>query len=183
MPKAMKQEIKAQPRASTVAAVSSAVRENARNAAASAEGRAEVARVLSGFLASTYALYQKSLFYHWNVTGPHFVGLHELFEEHYQELHKAGDAIAERIRALGHFAPGTLAEFTSLSSIKEDRQLPEAASQMVANLLEAHEHCSEEARGVRRIAEAAEDEVTVDQMVERMEFHDKAAWMLRAMLH
>ena len=152
----------------------------ADNAGGDVAQRKQVALALSGFLASTYALYQKSLFYHWNVTGGHFVSLHKLFEEHYQELHSAGDVVAERIRALGHFAPGTLSEFAKLSSIEEDDKLPDSERKMIANLLNDHETCSKEARSVHKIASKAEDEVTVDLMVQRMAFHDKAAWMLRA---
>ena len=146
------------------------------------KARARVAEALSGFLASTYSLYQKSLFYHWNVTGDNFVGLHSLFETHYEELHKAGDAIAERIRALGHFAPGTLKEFAELSDVPEDRQLPRNAHDMIVNLLKSHEICSRQARDVLHTAERCEDEVTIDMMVDRMAFHDKSAWMLRALV-
>ncbi|MEJ0063904.1 MAG: DNA starvation/stationary phase protection protein [Alphaproteobacteria bacterium] len=151
----------------------------ASNAAADPRKREAAAHALSRFLASTYALYQKSLFYHWNVGGPHFVSLHKLFEEHYQELHEAGDTIAERIRALGYFAPGTLTEFAALSSVAEDRKLPASAKEMIGNLLKSHEVCSGEARKVLTISEEADDQVTFDLMVQRMAFHDKAAWMLR----
>jgi starvation-inducible DNA-binding protein len=164
----------------TIHTVPKRAAEKAPQTAANAEARARVAHALSTFLASTYALYQKSLFYHWNVTGPHFVGLHGLFEEHYNALHQAGDEVAERIRALGHFAPGTMAEFASLSRIAEDRRLPQSAEEMVANLLQAHEECSSQAREVQEIAEKADDSVTADMMVARMGYHDKAAWMLRA---
>lgn len=156
-------------------------KERADNAISNTRQRAEVANALSHFLASTYALYQKSLFYHWNVVGPQFVGLHALFEEHYQELHKAGDTVAERVRALGHAAPGTLAEFAAMSSVPEDKKLPAAAQEMISNLLKSHEICSKEAREVLQVAESAQDEVTVDLMVSRMAFHDKTAWMLRAL--
>lgn len=144
------------------------------------EGRAKVAKQLSSFLASTYTLYMKTLFYHWNVTGKQFHSLHELFEGQYNDLHGAGDKIAERIRALGHFTPGTFNAFLELSAIKEDASLPEDAETMVTNLLKDNETCSQEARKVLKIAEDAEDEVTVDMMVERMTAHDEAAWMLRS---
>lgn len=147
-----------------------------------ARPRAEVAHALSGFLASTYALYQKSLFYHWNVTGPDFSGLHQLFETHYEALHAAGDVVAERIRALGHYAPGTLREFAALSSVEEDAQLPPSGQDMLARLIDSHEVCSGEARAVLEVARRAEDDVTIDLMIGRMAFHDKAAWMLRACL-
>ncbi len=144
--------------------------------------REKVSRKLSGILASTYLLYLKTLYYHWNVTGPHFVGLHTLFEKQYEDLHKAGDSLAERIRALGHFTPGTVAEFLQFSSVKDDVKLPTSAAQMVKNLMLANEMCSKEAREVLEAAEAAQDEVTMDMMVNRMASHDKAAWMLRSML-
>lgn len=142
--------------------------------------RAEVAEKMSTFLASTYTLYMKSLYYHWNVTGRSFHSLHELFEGQYQDLHTAGDEIAERIRALGHFTPGTYREFAKMSAIEEDAALPTKASEMIENLLRDNETLSKEAREVLKVAEEAEDEVTVDMMVERMSVHDEAAWMLRS---
>lgn len=144
------------------------------------DSRAEIAEALSAMLASTYSLYVKSLFYHWNVTGPQFHSLHELFEEHYQNLHEAGDEIAERVRSLGHFTPGSLQAFASLSSVKDDEHLPKNSDGMLENLQAAHEICASEARNVMKIAEAAEDEVTADMMIERMAFHDQAIWMLSA---
>lgn len=144
--------------------------------------RQEVAKELSGFLASTYMLYLKTLYYHWNVTGPNFVGLHGLFEEHYNDLHAAGDELAERVRALGHFTPGTVKEFNKFSEIQDDDSLPKNADIMVKNLLDAHQTCSKQARSVLETAEKAGDEVTVDMMVERMTAHDKAAWMLRSII-
>src|SRR5690606_3327877 len=110
---------------------------------------------------------------------PQFVGLHKLFEEQYQALHMAGDELAERIRALGHFTPGTVQEFLDSSSIQDDKSLPRTADDMVRNLLKANEHCSNEAREVLEAAQDSGDEVTHDMMVERMTYHDKAAWMLR----
>ena len=144
--------------------------------------RSQVAEKLAPFLASTYSLYLKSLYYHWNVSGPQFHGLHAMFGEQYEHLHQAGDRLAERIRALGHKAPGTFREFQELSSITEDKTLPSTATAMLQNLLEANEHCSLEAREVLKLAESNEDEVTVDMMVERMTWHDEAAWMIRATL-
>lgn len=144
------------------------------------KAREKVAQELSGFLASTYTLYMKTLFYHWNVTGPTFPGLHKMFEEHYQELHLAGDELAERVRALGHMTPGTYREFSELSKVKEDDKLPRDSKVMVENLMKSHEACSLEAREVLKVAEGCGDEVTMDMMVDRMAFHDKTAWMLRA---
>lgn len=137
---------------------------------------------LSRLLASTYLLNLKTLYYHWNVTGANFVGLHQLFEQQYTGLAVASDDLAERVRALGHFTPGTVTEFITLSSVKDDSIMPKSSSQMVENLLLAHEQCSKEARSVLEIAEDANDEVTVDMMVARMNAHDKNAWMLRAIL-
>lgn len=144
--------------------------------------REVVCKKLSGLLATTYLVYLKTLYYHWNVTGPNFVGLHGLFEQQYTELQLAGDELAERIRALGHFTPGTVAEFISMSSIKDDSQLPRTSEEMVRNLLAANEQCAKEARQVLEAAESVKDEVTMDMMIERMTHHDKAAWMLRAIL-
>lgn len=146
------------------------------------KSRQEVCKKLSGLLASTYMLYLKTLYYHWNVTGQNFLALHELFERHYNELHVAGDELAERIRALGHFTPGTVREYLALSSIKDDDALPQSNDQMVKNLLADNEQCSKEARAVLKIAEEGSDEVTVDMMVARMTYHDKASWMLRSIL-
>ncbi|WP_417457653.1 Dps family protein [Kordiimonas sp.] len=146
------------------------------------DSRAKVAEALGGMLASTYSLYVKSLFYHWNVTGPRFHSLHKLFEEHYQDLHEAGDEIAERIRALGHFTPGTLKSFGALSAVDDDEKLPSSAEDMLKNLKAAHAVCAAEARKVLNVAEEAGDEVTVDLMVGRMRFHDEAGWMLGASL-
>ncbi|WP_299372950.1 Dps family protein [uncultured Kiloniella sp.] len=142
--------------------------------------RADVAEKLSGFLASTYTLYMKALYYHWNVTGVQFHSLHSLFEQQYEGLHKTGDELAERIRALGHFTPGTFKAYMDLSSVDEDDALPDDAKQMVENLLRDNETCSKEAREVLRVAEDSGDEVTVDMMVARMAAHDEAAWMLRS---
>lgn len=148
----------------------------------SADDRKAVAQKLSAFLASTYTLYMQTLYYHWNVTGKQFVSLHELFEKHYEDLHKAGDDLAERIRALGHFCPGTYKEFSEMSSVEEIVALPDNAEGMVENLLKHHETASNEARAVLEVASSVGDEVTLDMMVARMTFHDEAAWMLRAIL-
>lgn len=144
--------------------------------------RQSISKSLSKLLASTYCLYIKTLYYHWNVKGQHFATLHELFETQYQDLHSAGDELAERIRALGHFVPGTMKEFLELSVIQEDKTMPEAAEKMVENLLKDNETLSKEARKILKEAETAEDEITVDMMVGRMTYHDKTAWMLRATL-
>jgi starvation-inducible DNA-binding protein len=142
--------------------------------------RTQMAEQLAAFLATTYTLYLKTLYYHWNVTGPSFHSLHKMFEEQYENLHEAGDAIAERIRALGHMTPGTTREFLELSAISEDESLPRDPRQMVKNLLKDNESASLAARIVLKNAQEVEDEVTADMLIERMAYHDEVAWMLRA---
>lgn len=152
------------------------------NTGLSEEDRRSVAEALSRILADTYVLYLKTRNYHWNVTGPHFGQLHSLFEEQYDELREAGDEIAERIRALGHFAPGSYARFAELKSIEEAPDSPPHADAMIGQLAADNETLSRVARSVLTAAENAGDEVTIDMMVERMTAHEKAAWMLRSHL-
>lgn len=141
--------------------------------------RKRVAAALSRVLADTYALYVKTHNYHWNVEGPNFPALHEMFEGQYAALATAADEIAERIRALGHPAPGGLAAFAQLASVKDETGRPKAA-EMVKTLAKDHETATRAAREVMKVAEAAGDEATADLMIERMAAHDKFAWMLRA---
>lgn len=144
-----------------------------------ANDRNEIAEGLSRVLADTYTLYLKTHNYHWNVTGPQFRSLHLMFEEQYRELWAATDLIAERIRALGRFAPGTYAEYGKLTSIQEDNSVP-SAEQMVKNLVKGHEQVVKTARDLFKVASDAGDEVTADLMVQRMDASEKTAWMLRA---
>jgi starvation-inducible DNA-binding protein len=146
-----------------------------------ASDRKAVADGLSQLLADTYTLYLKTQNFHWNVTGPQFRALHELFEEQYTELAKAVDEIAERIRALGHPAPGTFARFRELTTIEEDGGVP-AADDMTRQLSIGHEAVDRTARNVFALADEAEDQVTMDMLVERMQIHEKTAWMLRSLL-
>lgn len=143
------------------------------------KGRSEVAATLSRLLADTYALYVKTQGFHWNVTGPHFPHLHELFGEQYEALAEALDELGERIRALGHLAPGSFSQLSRLATIKEETGAPRAEA-MLEQLLEGHEACSKTARAVHKKAEEHGDEVTGDMAIGRMEAHDKAAWMLRS---
>lgn len=143
--------------------------------------RNEIAGGLARLLADTYTLYLKTHNFHWNVTGPHFNSLHLLFETQYNELWLATDLLAERIRALGVFAPGSYVEFSKLTSIKEDTSHP-AWDKMVAQLVEGHEAVTRTAREVLSIAADADDEVTVNVLSERMDAHEKAAWMLRSLI-
>lgn len=144
-----------------------------------ADDRSEIAEGLARVLADTYTLYLKTHNYHWNVTGPHFAALHAMFEEQYRELWAATDQIAERIRALGQYAPGTYAEYAKLTSIQEDNGVP-SAEQMLKNLVKGHEQVVKTARDLFKLASEADDEVTADLMVQRMDASEKTAWMLRA---
>jgi len=143
--------------------------------------RTKVAEGLSRLLADSYTLYLKTHKFHWNVTGPMFQTLHLMFEPQYTELATAVDLIAERIRALGFFAPGSYAEFAKLSSIKESDGLPKAED-MIRQLVEGQEAVVRTARSVFPIAEKAGDEATADLLTQRIQLHEKTAWMLRSLL-
>lgn len=143
--------------------------------------RKKIAAGLSRFLADTYTLYLKTHNFHWNVTGPMFQTLHLMFETHYNELWLATDLIAERIRSLGAPAPATYAEFSKLSSIKEEPG-PVKAEQMIRLLVEGHQAVIRTAREVFPVAEKAQDQVTLDLLTQRMQIHEKTAWMLRSLL-
>lgn len=143
--------------------------------------REEIAKGLSRVLADTYTLYLKTHNFHWNITGPQFRTLHLMFEEQYNELWLAVDLVAERIRALGFPAPGTYRQFAELSSIKEEENIPKA-NDMVRLLVEGHEAVARTARGVFKTAEAANDQPTCDMLTQRMQIHEKTAWMLRSLL-
>ncbi|MCF8478469.1 MAG: DNA starvation/stationary phase protection protein [Pseudolabrys sp.] len=143
--------------------------------------RKEIADGLAHFLADTYTLYLKTHNYHWNVTGPMFNTLHVMFEAQYTELALAVDLIAERIRALGYPAPGSYAQYAKLSVIEESETVP-AAEDMIADLVKGQEAVVRTARGVFPTVEKAADQVTADLLTQRMQVHEKAAWMLRAML-
>ncbi len=143
--------------------------------------REQIAGGLSRVLADSYTLYLKTHNFHWNVTGPMFQTLHLMFEAHYTELAVAVDTVAERIRALGFPAPGTYRKFTELSAIGEDDEIPKA-EEMVRRLVEGHETVARTAREVFRAAEAASDQPTCDLLTQRMQVHEKTAWMLRSLL-
>ena len=143
--------------------------------------REEIAKGLSHLLADTYTLYLKTHNYHWNVTGPMFQTLHIMFEGQYGALALAVDEIAERIRALGVKAPGTYTEFAKLSSIKETTG-DLTAQQMIAELVAGQEAVVRTARSIFPIVEECHDEPTADLLTQRMQSHEKTAWMLRSML-
>jgi starvation-inducible DNA-binding protein len=143
--------------------------------------RRKVAEGLSHLLADTYTLYLKTHNFHWNVTGPMFNTLHLMFEQQYTELATAVDRIAERIRSLGEPAPGSYADFARLASIKEAAGVP-AAEEMIRQLVEGNEAVVKTARKLFPVAEAANDESSADLLTQRMETHEKTAWMLRSLL-
>ena len=143
--------------------------------------RKAVAEGLAHLLADTFTLYLKTHSFHWNVTGPMFRTLHTMFEEQYNELWSANDEIAERIRALGHVAPGSSTQFGSLSSIKEETGVP-SADEMIRQLVDGNEAVVRTARTVFASSEGAGDQVTMDLLAERMQRHEKSAWMLRSLL-
>jgi starvation-inducible DNA-binding protein len=143
--------------------------------------REAIAAGLSRLLADTYTLYVKTHNFHWNVTGPLFNTLHQMFEQQYTELATAVDEIAERIRALGFPAPGSYAQFGDLTSIKEETGLP-SAEEMIAQLAKDQEIVARTAREVFPVADRANDEPTADLLTQRMQIHEKTAWMLRSML-
>eukprot|EP00439_Symbiodinium_sp_Y106_P089977 s1_g2513.t1 len=143
--------------------------------------RAKIAEGLTRVLADTYTLYLKTHNYHWNVTGPMFNTLHTMFEVQYNELWMAVDEIAERIRSLGEYAPGSYGAYADLTSIEEDSGVPKAEA-MLANLVKGHEAVARTAREVFPLAEDASDEPTADLLTQRMQASEKTAWMLRSML-
>lgn len=143
--------------------------------------REQIANGLCRLLADTYSLYLKTHSYHWNVTGPRFRDLHLLFEEQYTGLAAAVDAVAERIRTLGHPAPGTFREFQQLTSIDEVAGSP-AAEEMLRDLVTANEIVVRTCRQALPAAQQAGDESTVGLLADRLAVHEKAAWMLRSLL-
>jgi len=145
------------------------------------QDRAAIAEGLSRLLADTYTLYLKTHNFHWNVTGPMFNTLHLMFEAQYTELSLAVDAIAERIRALGFPAPGTYAAYARLSSIKEEEGEPKAM-EMVALLVAAQETTAKTARSLFDLVNEANDQPTADLLTQRLDIHEKTAWMLRVLL-
>ena len=144
--------------------------------------RAAIAAGLSKLLADTYTLYLTTHNFHWNVTGPMFNTLHLMFMEQYTELWNAVDPVAERIRSLGHPAPGSYAQFGRLSSIQDAPETPPAALDMVRILVEGHEAVARTARGVFPVADKAGDEPTADLLTQRLTVHEQTAWMLRSLL-
>ena len=160
----------------------SKVTPSAVNIGISAGDRVAIVEGLSKLLADTYTLYLTTHNFHWNVTGPMFNSLHAMFMTQYTELWNAVDPIAERIRSLGHVAPGSYAEFGKLSSLPDAPSQPPKAMEMVRILAEGHEAVARTARSLFPLVDKASDEPTADVLVQRLTVHEQAAWMLRAML-
>lgn len=147
----------------------------------SEEDRKSIVDGLSRLLSDTYVLYLKTHNFHWNVTGPMFRTLHLMFEEQYNELALAVDSIAERIRALGFPAPGVYSIYARLSSIKEEEGVP-SAEEMIKQLVAGQEAVTRTARGIFPLLDKVSDEPTADLLTQRMQVHEKTAWMLRSLL-
>lgn len=145
------------------------------------KSRKEIAQGLGRMLSDTYTLYLLTHNFHWNVTGPMFQTLHTMFETQYNELALAVDLIAERIRSLGYPAPGTYEDFAKLTSIKSVKGVPKAKD-MITHLVKAHETVSKTARSIFDAAESGHDEATLDLLTQRIQLHEKTAWMLRSLL-
>ncbi|MEZ0391074.1 MAG: Dps family protein [Pseudobdellovibrionaceae bacterium] len=143
--------------------------------------RKEIAQGLSRLLADSYTLYLTTHNFHWNVTGPMFQTLHVMFMEQYTELWQSLDEIAERIRSLGHPAPGTYAQFNQLTTLEEVEGVPKA-KEMVRILVQGHEAVAKTARSIFPLAEEGGDESTLDLLTGRLQTHEKTAWMLRSLL-
>jgi starvation-inducible DNA-binding protein len=145
------------------------------------QDRAAIAQGLSKLLADSYTLYLKTHNYHWNVTGPMFNTLHLMFEQQYTELALAVDLIAERIRALGHPAPGSYRAYAALTEIPEQDDRP-GAEEMIRRLIAGQETVVRTARSIFPVVDTAQDEPTADLLTQRMQVHEKNAWMLRSLL-
>ncbi len=152
------------------------------NIGISEKDRAAIAGGLSRLLADTYTLYLTTHNFHWNVTGPMFNTLHQMFMAQYTELWGAVDPVAERIRSLGHPAPGSYAQFGSLASIQDAPATPPKALEMVKILVDGHEAVARTARAVFPLADKAGDEPTADLLTQRLTVHEQTAWMLRSLL-
>ena len=146
------------------------------------DDRGAIAAGLSKLLADTYTLYLTTHNFHWNVTGPMFNTLHAMFMQQYTELWNAVDPIAERIRALGHPAPGSYSQFGQLTSLKDVPVTPPKALEMVRILVDGHEAVARTARAIFPLVDKASDEPTADLLTQRLAVHEQAAWMLRSLL-
>ncbi len=145
------------------------------------DDRESLAKALSACLADTYILMVKTQAYHWNVVGPLFYSIHKLTEEHYENLFAAADEVAERIRALGYPSPSSTEEMTTISSVREDGGNPNAET-MIENLIADHETVAKNFRETAEMADEHKDLVTADMLTARIQFHEQAIWMLKAIV-
>lgn len=152
------------------------------NIGISDEHREQISAGLGRLLADTYTLYLTTHNFHWNVTGPMFNSLHDMFMLQYTELWNAVDPIAERIRSLGHKAPGSYAQFGQLTSLPDAPVVPPKALEMVAILAQGHEATARTARNLFALVDEASDEPTADLLTQRITVHEQTAWMLRSLL-
>ncbi|MAY14690.1 MAG: DNA starvation/stationary phase protection protein [Oceanospirillaceae bacterium] len=152
------------------------------NIGISAEHREAISQGLGRLLADTYTLYLTTHNFHWNITGPMFNSLHAMFMTQYTELWNAVDPIAERIRSLGHVAPGSYAQFAELASLPDAPLVPPKATEMIRILADGHEATARTARSLFKLVEEASDEPTADLLTQRLAIHEQTAWMLRAQL-
>ncbi|WP_430461784.1 Dps family protein [Thalassolituus sp. LLYu03] len=152
------------------------------NIGISAEHRQAISEGLGKLLADTYTLYLTTHNFHWNVTGPMFNSLHTMFMAQYTELWNAVDPIAERIRSLGHVAPGSYAQFARLTSLPDAPETPPKAVDMIRILATGHEATARTARSLFALVDEASDEPTADLLTQRLSVHEQTAWMLRALL-
>lgn len=146
------------------------------------QGAKKIAHGLAVLLADSYSLYLKTQGFHWNVQGPQFSELHTLFETQYTDLQMAVDAVAERIRALGYFAPASYSDFAALGHIKEERAVP-SAWDMISQLADDNETVVRHIRSIRPLIDDTGDNATASLLDGRLETHEKAVWMLRSHLH
>jgi starvation-inducible DNA-binding protein len=144
--------------------------------------RSAIVQGLSKLLADTYTLYLTTHNFHWNVTGTMFNTLHQMFMVQYTELWNAVDPIAERIRSLGHVAPGSYAQFSALASLKDAPTVPPKALEMIRILVDGHEAVARTARSIFPLVDKASDEPTADLLTQRLAMHEQTAWMLRSLL-
>lgn len=179
---AKKSEVKADVKAEVKSEATAARGASSINIGISDKDRADIAKGLSGLLADTYTLYLTTHNFHWNVTGPMFNTLHTMFMGQYTELWNAVDPVAERIRALGHFAPGSYADFGKLTSLPDVPHDPPKALDMVRILVAGHEAVARTARELFPQVDKASDEPTADLLTQRMTVHEQTAWMLRSLL-
>lgn len=147
----------------------------------SEKGRQRISDGLSVLLADSYALYLKTQNFHWNITGSEFYSLHLLFEKHYEEMAEALDEIAERIRALGFYIDASFTGFKNLTAISEEHRV-RTAKEMIQELLKCHEIVVRQVRNLAEIAEQENDTATGDLLGRRLNFHEKASWMLRSQI-